>query len=120
MPVSQPQMSSDNASFQDEISKVIVDKDGVQFKCREIRLVPRNVIYEMVGGRPSFAVMAILKNPKDQSSESPTLIMLTGASGNYQLNSRQYQRVTDAYPTMVYSDMAVEYSPSESATPGQK
>jgi hypothetical protein len=46
--------------------------------------------------------------------------MLTGASGNYQLNSRQYQRVTDAYPTMVYSDMAVEYSPSESATLGQK
>jgi hypothetical protein len=118
--VSQPQMSSDDASFQDEISKVIVDKDGVQFKCREIRLAPRNVIYEMVGGHPSFAVMAILKNPKDQSSEFPTLIMLTGASGNYQLNSRQYQRVTDAYPTMVYSDMAVEYSPSESATPGPK
>jgi hypothetical protein len=120
-PVSQPQKSTDDgASFQDEISKVIVDKDGVRFLCREIRLVPRNVIYEMVGDPPSFAVMAILNNPKDQSSEYPTLLMLPGANGNYQLNSRQYQKVSDANPTMVYSNMAVEYSPSESSTPGQK
>jgi hypothetical protein len=119
-PVSQPQKSTDDgASFQDEISKVIVDKDGVRFLCREIRLMPRNVIHDMVGDRPSFAVMAILNNPKDQSSEYPTLLMLPGANGNYQLNSREYQKVSDANPTMVYSNMAVEYSPSESVTPGQ-
>jgi len=120
-PVSHPQLSTDDgAAFQAAISKVLVDSEGVQFLCREIRLVPRNVIYELVGDRPSFAVMAILDNPKDHSSEYPTLLMLPGANGNYQLNSRQYQRVSDANLTMVYSNVAVEYSPSESSTPGQQ
>jgi len=119
-PVTQPQKSTDDgAAFQDAISKVVVDKEGVRFLCREIRLVPRNVIYELVGDHPSFAVMAILDNPNDRTSEYPTLLMLPGANGNYQLDSRQYQKVSDANLTMVYSNVAVEYSPSESSTPGQ-
>lgn len=120
-PVSQPQLSSDDgAAFQAAISKVIVDDQGVQFLCREIRLVPRNVIYEIVGDRPSFAVMAILNNPNDHRNEYPTLLMLAGANGNYQLNSRQYHNVADGNLAMVYSNVAVEYSPSDSTAPGQK
>lgn len=118
---SQPQKSTeDGESFQAAISKVI-EKDGVQFLCREIRLVPRNVIHEMVGDQPTFAVMAIFNDPKRQSTEYPTLLMLSGANGNYQLNSLQYQKLSDANPTMTYNDMAVEYSPSEESAPaGQK
>jgi hypothetical protein len=119
MPASQPQVSSDDGSlFQNEISKIFVDSNGVQFLCREIRLVPRNVIHELVGDRPSFAVMAIFDDPRDLGSEYPTLLMLQGANGEYQqLNSSQNQKLTDANPTMTYSNMAVEYSPSDVSTP---
>jgi hypothetical protein len=119
---SKPQKSTDDGqSFQDEISKVIVDKQDVRFLCREIRLEPRNVIHEMVGDQPTFAVMAIFNDPAKQGSEYPTLLLLSGANGNYQLNSRQYQKLSDGNPTMTYHDMAVEYSPSDQSAPsGQK
>jgi hypothetical protein len=117
-----PQKSTDDGqSFQDEISTVLVNSEGAHFLCREIRLVPRNVIHEMVGDQLGFAVMAIFNDPKNQNREYPTLLMVPGANGNYQLNSVQYQKVSDANPTMMYNNIAVEYSPSEqSVLPGQK
>jgi len=122
IPASHPQYSSDDGkSFQEAISKFFVDLNGARFLCREIRLVPRNVIHQLVGDRPSFAVMAIFSDPRYQSSEYPTLLMMQGANGKYQeLNSSQIQKLSDANPTMTYNNMAVEYSPSEESTPGEQ
>jgi hypothetical protein len=114
MTASQPQKSTDDGpSFQEQISKIFVDKNGVQFLCREIRLVPRNAIHELVGDQPSFAVMAIFSDPTNKDSEYPTLLLLQGANGNYQLNSLQNQKISNANPTMTYHNMSVEYSPSQ-------
>ena len=118
-----PQKSSDDgASFQDEISKPM-NQNGAQFLCREIRLIPRNAIHEMVGDRPSFAIFAIFSDSTQPNEEYPRLLMWWGANGQYppNLNSLQYQKVSAANPTMMYDNMAVEYSPSgESAPPKQK
>jgi hypothetical protein len=120
-PASHPQKSTDDGqSFQEEISKVTINSDGVKFLCREIRLMPRNVIHEMVGDRQGFAVMAIFSDPKNQSTEYPTLLMLPGANGNYQLDSLRYQKVSDANPTLTYNNMTVDYSPSEESPSAQK
>jgi hypothetical protein len=102
----QPQRSADDASFQAEISKVITDKSGAQFLCREVRLAPRNVIHEMVGDHISFALMVILKdpNPKKQSQEYPALLWLTGVNGNYNLNSSQKPKGVGCKPSAVYQN----------------
>ncbi|MGA9356760.1 MAG: hypothetical protein WBW75_01675 [Mycobacterium sp.] len=115
-----PQMSTDKPGFQDEISKVIVDNTGGQFLCREIRLKPRNVIHEIIGDNPSFEVAAIFKDPTNPWIEYPTLLLWQGANGNYSLTARQWQKVSDANPTMTYTDIAVEYSPSEESAPPVK
>jgi hypothetical protein len=113
-----PQKSTkDGASFQQEISKVITDQNGVQYKCREIRFKPRNVIHEIIGDHPSFEVSAIFKDPTNPSAEYPELLPWLGANGNYNLTSRQWQQVSDANPWVRYNDIPVEYSPSEQSAP---
>jgi len=103
-----------DGGFQEEIAKVL-EENGARFLCRDIHLTPRNVIHEMVADHPAFAVQAILDddNPTRKNLDYPRLVMWRGASGNYNLNSMQDQKVNDANPTMTYQDMVVEYSPSD-------
>jgi hypothetical protein len=103
-----------DSGFQEEIAKAL-EENGARFLCRDIHLSPRNVIHEMVADHPAFAVQAILDddNPPRKNLDYPRLVMWRGASGNYNLNSMQDQKVDDANPTMTYQDMVVEYSPSD-------
>jgi hypothetical protein len=124
-PPQTPQMSADDLEFQNEIvnpiyKKVLVPggQDLQKFFCREIRLKPRNVIHEIVGDQPRFEVLAIFKDPTNPSPP-PVLLLWPGANGNYGLTPRQWQKVSAANPTLVYSNIGAQYSPSEqSALPG--
>jgi hypothetical protein len=100
------------------MEKVMTNSGGTQFMCREIRPAPSNVVHELVGDRPSFAVMAILNDPVHPDEESPILLWLPGARGKYQpLTPLQAQKVFAESPAMEYKDMAVEYSPSKELVP---
>ncbi len=101
------------------MDKIMTNSDGTQFKCREIRPAPSNVVHELVGDRPSFAIMALLVDPAHPDEESPILLWLPGAAGKYQpiLTSRQAQRIFAESPAMEYKDMGVEYSPSKELVP---
>jgi hypothetical protein len=111
----------DGESFENALRTKMVNPAGAQFLCREIRLAPQNVVHEIVGDRPSYAIEGILSDPKNPDEEYPRLLILAGADKRYDLDPLQYQRVRDANPPMEYEDMAVEYSPSdESAPPKQK
>jgi hypothetical protein len=113
----QPQKSAEEAK--DEIDKLI--KEAVaggmkQFKCREIRLMPRNVIHEIIGNHITFEVLAIFNDPTNPGLQYPSLLLWWGVNGNYFLNARQSQRVSAENPTTSTS-VAVEYSPSEESAP---
>ena len=111
------QVSENGSGFQDEIAHPIYEKvaDGVlkKFFCREIRLKPRNVIHELVGDSARFEVLAIFKDPTHPSLQPPALILWWGVNGTYSLNSSQWRKVTAANPTLVYTNIGAEYSPSE-------
>jgi hypothetical protein len=115
------QKSADDPKFQEEIVKPIYKKvpGGVQqFFCREIRLKPQNVVHEIVGDKVRFEVLAIFNDPTNPSLQYPALLLWPGVNGNYLLNSRQWQKVSAANPTLVYNKIGVEYSASEQpATP---
>ena len=112
------QKSTEDQGFEADITHVMVNAGGAQFLCREIRPAPPNVVHELVGDRPSFAIMAILGDPKNPDEEYPRLYWTPGANGKYaSLTSVQYQQVFDENPVMRYDDMAVEYSPSGEAAP---
>jgi hypothetical protein len=109
--------------FQTEVSQPIYEKvDGYgpkKFLCREIRLKPRNVVYDLIGDHPRFEVMAIFDDPTNQSNEYPALLLWLGDNGNYSLTSGQWQKVLNANPTISYKNIGAEYIPSEqSALPG--
>jgi hypothetical protein len=108
--------------FQDEISQVIPNKTTTtepQSLCEEVRLLPQNVIHELVGNHPSVVVFVIIKDPTPgkESLEYPTLYWQAGVNGNYKLNFRQRQKVQDANPILAYIRIAAEYSPSEQSAP---
>jgi hypothetical protein len=115
----QPQKSAEEAH--NEIDKLIKQPvvGGIkQFKCREIRLMPRNVIHEIIGNHISFDVLAIFNDPTNPGLQYPSLLLWWGVNGNYSLNARQWQKASAENPTTETS-VAVEYSPSEQpATPG--
>jgi hypothetical protein len=119
-PPGAPQKSTDDKSFQDEISKLTNQQDGTQFLCREIRLKPRNVIHEIIGDHPTFEILAIFNDPKNPITEYPALLLWLGANGNYSLTASQWKKVSAANPTITYNDIAVEYSPSEESAPPAK
>jgi hypothetical protein len=101
------------------INRFPVASSVKEFFCREIRLKPRNVIHELVGDSARFEVFAIFKDPTNPSLQPPALILWSGVNGNYLLNSSQWKKVSAANPTLVYTNIGAEYSPSEqSATPG--
>jgi hypothetical protein len=124
IPPETPQMSSDATYFQGEIAKPIYKKvlvpagqdpaqDLQKFFCREIRLKPRNVIHEIIGDQPRFEVLAIFKDPTNPSLQPPGLLLWPGVNGKYPLNSGQWQKVSAANPTLVYTNIGAQYSPSE-------
>jgi hypothetical protein len=120
----QPQVSVDDKTFQDKIVQPIYQNvagyaDRKEFLCREIRLKPRNVIHEITGDHPGLEIAAIFKDPKNPNLQPPALLLWWGFNGNYLLSSGQWQKVSDANPTLVYNNIGAEYSPSkESAPPG--
>ena len=71
----EPQKSAEQAPY--EIDTPINQNDQ-QFKCREIRLKPRNVIHEIIGNHASFEVVAIFKDPKNQRHRRPGTTTVVG------------------------------------------
>jgi hypothetical protein len=117
-----PPVSEDKDGFQAEISNPIYEKvDGKTVSkklfCREIRLKPRNVIHEITGDHPDLEIIAIFEDPTNPALQTPALLRWWGVNGNYLLTSRQWQRVSDANPTLVYDAIPVEYSPSDQPAP---
>jgi hypothetical protein len=115
-----PQKSADDPEFQEEIVKPIYKKvrGGVQqFFCREIRLKPQNVVHEIVGDQVRFEVLAIFNDPTNPNLPYPALLLWPGVNGKYNLDSRQWQKVSAANPTLVYNKIGVEYMPSEESAP---